>query len=392
VDKKKRSSNLTAQAVLFSFQNDSNKVYPTTSDVNIDKLLLSILAFSEIRGVGHKTLYSLFDRGVLPQIIDWQDDEILEKWKALGDGVPISICQTYLKNKSKLLESGTEAIESLKANMISFVPIGHQLYPNSLFRLSNPPRWLFVKGNANALSSPSIVAVIGTRSATLDGIRLSYYCSSLLAIRNIVVLSGLAPGIDISAHSGAVDSYGVTIAVLGFGINMLETNENQELVDEIIEMDGAIISEYLPSDQGTRNSFLRRNELQAALAKIVIPIECPKLESGTGATIRRALAIKTPIIGVSMTSHSIDDKKLITTRENLMTLGVKYFSLDNGQLTDFWNYLYSALPGHTWRGPDTERQSRFFRVIGKEVLQAKKQLRLDSNSMDRLAEYLKTLI
>jgi predicted Rossmann fold nucleotide-binding protein DprA/Smf involved in DNA uptake len=128
-------------------------------------------------------------------------------------------------------------------------------------------------------------------------------CAAELVRRNVVVLSGLAKGIDENAHVGAIDYFGQSIAVLGQGIAHHESGGDTVLANRILDFDGAVISEYLPKDSSSRNSFLRRNELQVALSRVVIPIESPSLESGTGATIRRALsssAAGTIILVVSM--------------------------------------------------------------------------------------------
>src|SRR5690606_24574961 len=150
------------------------------------------------------------------------------------------------------------------------------------------PRWLFAEGDLGALNSSPIIGVVGTRKASSEGLRLAYQLGKELVARNIVVLSGLAEGIDEQAHLGAVDSYGQSIAVLGQGINAKISLSNDALVRKIVRSDGLLISEYLPQEYPSRRKYLRRNELQAALSQLIIPVECPSLASGTGATIRRA--------------------------------------------------------------------------------------------------------
>lgn len=354
-------------------------------DYERDVLLRSLIALYQIRGIGFRTLRTLFDAGFLLRMPDLSSAEILEELTELiGGGKHQSgLIKAIMQDTQALFDKGNRQIGELTLQQVLFAPIGHVSYPKALLRLTDPPRWVFIQGNIEALHSDSIIAVVGTRTATPAGLKLAYGCARHLVQRNVVVLSGLARGIDQKAHQGATDYAGQTIAVLGQGLTVTETPTERKLWSDIIDMEGAIVSEYLPGDLPSRTSYLRRNELQVALSKVVIPIECPSLESGTGGTIRRAQSIGTPVIGVSVNND--DENTLISTRINLEKLGIKVFTISSENSREFWSELERIMPHHDWTINPQPRQDRFFRTIEDRILVAKKKLALDEQAIDRLS-------
>jgi DNA processing protein len=318
---------------------------------------------------------------------EWDVEEIAHQWSLLSSKARDDLSQTVYVKKNELLEIGKKASKELYEQDIKFVPFGHESYPPALHRLSHPPRWIFVQGNMQTLHSASIAAVVGTRKPSLAGCVLAYRCAKELVTYNLIVLSGLAEGIDEQAHLGAVDHYGQSIAVLGHGLNAEQAASRQALQTKILVTDGAIISEYLPNDFPSRQNFLRRNELQAALAKVVVPIESPSLQSGTGATIRRAMHLGTPVVGV-IPAH-VSEKSLLDTKTVLSELGHPVFTVLNSNSHDFWNKLKEIFPAHNWEMNPQTRQDRFFRIVEHQILDARKKVQLDDKSIDRFAEYLK---
>jgi len=333
----------------------------------------------------------MYDSGLLRRIWQLSPNEILKDSKFPSDPSSKQLRSELLKlvasEKGSLLEKGKRSAEELKRQHVVFVPRGHSRYPEMFNRLIDPPRWIFLKGSSKALQSSSIIAVVGTRTASSLGQKLANQCAAELAKRNIIVLSGLAKGIDESAHAGATDSFGQSIAVLGQGITSPEAADNLILWNKILDCDGAIVSEYLPLDPPSRQNFLRRNELQVALSQVVIPVECPSLESGTGATIRRALAIGTPIVGIFPAIEH--EKTLELTRNTLTKLEIPVFTVRNGNSGEFWDYLKQKMPKHNWTLDPTISQDRLFAIIERLVLAASNKVDLDEPSIDRLAQRLK---
>lgn len=388
--------NKTTQNQMSLFSNDrgdrSSSVpapnFPPISEEERDHLFLSLLALKAIKGVGFKTLSTLFDAQFLQHFHDWAVRETIRQWHLLSDQIRVNLDPSVFDTKSELLAKAERKADEIRAQGIEFAPLGSLAYPKRLLRLAQPPRWLFVKGSLEAIKSESIVAVVGTRNSSRQGEALAKQCATQLVKRNIIILSGLAKGIDESAHLGAVENYGQSIAVLGHGMDASDGSTNSWLYQRILDLDGAVISEYLPSDPPSRESFLRRNELQVALAKVVMPIECPTMESGTGATIRRAINIETPIAGVYPTDAK--EKSLELTKQNLENLKIPVFIVRSENSNEFWTFLETEMAEHDWRINPIPRQERFLRNIEKQILAAKKNADLDDDAIDRLATRLKS--
>lgn len=369
--------------------NSVGQVEQFIDDSTRDKLLVSLLALDSVNGIGFRTLCAIFDSGFLKYFPSLDSNLIYHQLSLLPSKPRNDSIHHVCDKKERLLENGYKTAEEFRKQGIYFVPLGHKDYPKSLHRIQTSPRWIFGKGNLEAIHSSSMVAVVGTRKPSGEGAKLAYQCANELAIRNLIVLSGLAEGIDEKAHKGAVDYYGQSIGVLGHGINADYASINQDLVLKILDNDGAIISEYLPSDPPSRENFLRRNELIAAIARVVIPIESPSLDSGTGATIRRAMNLKTPVVGIIPATGP--GNSLLKTKSNLLELGYRVFTISNGNSKDFWDYLKTILPQHNWDEDSGMRQDRVFRAVERQLLEArtKKQVPFDNQVIDRLAEQLK---
>ncbi len=146
-------------------------------------------------------------------------------------------------------------------------------YPARLLAIELPPPVLFVAGDAAALAAPRAVAVVGTRRPTEDGRRASARISGALAAAGAVVVSGLAVGIDGSAHAGALLAGGATVAVLGSGHARLYPAAHAELAREIVRTGGAIAAEVPPDAEPRPAGFPRRNRIIAGLADATVVVE-----------------------------------------------------------------------------------------------------------------------
>lgn len=145
------------------------------------------------------------------------------------------------------------------------------------------------KGVSGSPSRPKSVAIVGSRHNTRYGEEIAYKLSYELARRGVVVVSGLAYGIDSIAHRAALDASGKTVAVLGTPIDEIYPRTHEGLAREIIEKDGAVMSEYAPgATVHPKTSFLERNRLIAGLADVVIIVEAAA-RSGTLNTAMHAL-------------------------------------------------------------------------------------------------------
>lgn len=151
-------------------------------------------------------------------------------------------------------------------------------YPELLRQIGNPPQILYYIGNASLLNRPS-VAVVGTRKATAYGRWAAYGLSKKLTEYGIVVVSGMASGIDTCAHRGAVENDGETIAVLGCGVDICYPASNRNLRDKIAA-GGLILSEYEPGTTPLPYRFPMRNRIISGLCSGTIVVEAG-LQSGS---------------------------------------------------------------------------------------------------------------
>jgi DNA processing protein len=320
---------------------------------------VSVMALNSIRGVGQKTIQSIYDLGAINSIWNLKHSELENLLTEVGKK-KLNLARIIAEEKSKLLHQGKQKVEALIKEGINFIANRSEIFPQELSVISQPPRWLFVLGSIDALSASGIVAIVGTREASPEGKTTAYHLAKEFVFKNVVVLSGLAEGIDKHAHRGAVDHYGRTIGVLGHGLNATYASKDKHLWEDIVARDGAIITEYLPDESPSRENFLRRNELQAALSNLVVPIESPDLASGTGATIRRALSLKKPLLGVELDQR--ENSTIKRTIDNLRSLKIPVFKLPS-ERDKFWRFVNSMMPNHIWDSNPRERQERFVNAL-----------------------------
>ena len=170
-------------------------------------------------------------------------------------------------------------------------------WPNQLDDLVAPPIALIIRGQRDALLSlQKSVAIVGTRNPTSYGVRVAGDLAASACDHDFAVVSGGAYGIDTAAHKGALAAEGVTVAVLGGGINSLYPSGNARLFQEIKET-GLLISEAMPDVPAQPYRFLVRNRLIAALSKTTVVVEAA-FRSGSIRTARDAAEILRPVFAV----------------------------------------------------------------------------------------------
>lgn len=206
-------------------------------------------------------------------------------------------------------------LKKLKSKNVEFITFIDKNYPARLKKIDNPPIVLFVKGSAQILSTERSIAVVGTRKMTSYGREVTENLVSELAPHGFIVVSGLALGIDSTAHKTALASGGKTIAVLGCGVDCCYPRENENLYNRIIEKGGAIVSEYPLGLQPNRGTFPARNRIIAGLGNAVLVTEAGK-DSGALITASNAasqgktvFAVPGPITSKQSVGTSILIKK-----------------------------------------------------------------------------------
>ena len=160
-------------------------------------------------------------------------------------------------------------------------------YPINLKKIKKPPEQLYVKGDKNLLSKDAI-AVIGSRVNTPWGERIAKEFVKAFVENGLVVVSGMARGIDSIAHKSCIQYGGKTIAVLGSGLENIYPKENEVLFQNIIENNGLVVTEYEPTEPGKYMHFPARNRIISGLSLAVFVVEAA-YRSGTSITAKVAL-------------------------------------------------------------------------------------------------------
>ena len=241
--------------------------------------ITATLRLTMLPGLGPRTLANLLQRFGDPRSILAASVEQLLTVTGVGDKLARAI-----DSASERVEV-TGIIDWCVENGVEVVCRDHQRYPGNLQDLVDAPPLLFVRG----LISPQdelAVAVVGTRHPTNYGIKQAERFGYSLAKAGITVISGLARGIDVAAHDGAMNAGGRTIAVLGSGLGQVYPEEHAGLAERISQS-GAVISEFAPQAKPRSGMFPQRNRLIAGLALCTLVIEAP---DRSGALITARLA------------------------------------------------------------------------------------------------------
>ena len=188
----------------------------------------------------------------------------------------------------KNTESLHEAYLNLEREQISFLTPLDPDYPKKLLFTPDYPFGLFVKGSIP--QDKKSVAIVGSRSATEYGLQMAEFLAKVLAEHDVDIISGLALGIDASAHWGALKARGgKTYGVLGTGINICYPHENFPLFRQLSQGEnGGILSEFFPGTNPLRINFPIRNRIISGLSDIVLVVEA-RLRSGSLITANHAI-------------------------------------------------------------------------------------------------------
>lgn len=288
----------------------------------------SALALYRIPGLGPKTIRHLIDRhGSAREVVEVFRRRTPPTRRAHGEPrLPGGVADAL----AVVSPASSSLVRELARRGIRVVTYGTPAYPEPLTHLPDPPAVLFTRG-ARPLMEARCMAVVGTRSATRYGRDLAERIGAGLARRGWVVVSGMARGIDAVAHRAALDAGGVSIGILGSGIEFEFPAENRPLYRQM-RARGTLVSEFPPSQPPTAGCFPRRNRLIAALSQAVIVVQAGR-RSGALNTAGHALdlgrevfAVPGPVgPGVSVGVHDLlrDGAGLATSADEVLeALGV----------------------------------------------------------------------
>ncbi|ADQ14777.1 DNA-processing protein DprA [Halanaerobium hydrogeniformans] len=244
---------------------------------NIEEYYLIYL--NSIRGFGPKTIHELYQK--LKRISKlWK----LKKKELKALNLNSKKINSFLNCKGDF--NYYQLKKSLKEKNINFLTLYNSRYPKKLMNIYDPPPVIFYQGQLN-FNLPA-VAVIGSRKSTLYGRKIASKTSAALAAKGINIISGMANGIDSTAHKGALSvESGITTAVFANGFNYIYPSENNYLAKKI-KKEGLLITEFNPEIPPKAGNFPRRNRIISALADLILVVEAGK-KSGTLITVDYAL-------------------------------------------------------------------------------------------------------
>lgn len=187
--------------------------------------------------------------------------------------------------------------------------------------IASPVKKLWFIGKLPEIRNRPVVAIVGSRKTTPYGREMAYRLSYDLASRGVIIVSGLALGVDSIAHQATLDAGGITIAVQANGLDKIYPSSHRQLAQEIIRKGGAIISEYEPGMPALAFQFLERNRIVSGMSDGVIVVEAAA-RSGTLATANHALdqgRVVMAVPGNATSVQSVGCNKLIKTGAALVT-------------------------------------------------------------------------
>lgn len=182
--------------------------------------------------------------------------------------------------------AANQALDRARALGVQVIPWGDVRYPAPLATVVDPPPVLWGVGSMAALESPA-VAIVGSRSASAYALEVADRLGCELGERGVVVVSGLARGVDSAAHRGALRAGGLTVAVLGSGVDVVYPPEHRSL-GQMIGRQGMLLSELPPGVPPRRQHFPARNRIISGLAEAVVIVEASE-RSGSLITARCGL-------------------------------------------------------------------------------------------------------
>jgi DNA processing protein len=242
-------------------------------------------------------------------------------FRRLADGCPLRESDRVGDVRSL----AADAIRRANAASIAAISWNDAAYPAALTTIVDPPPVLWSRGRPDVMSAPS-VAIVGSRAASPYGLAVAEQLAADLAASGVVIVSGLARGVDSAAHRGALSAGGRTVAVLGSGADVIYPPEHAALA-AAIDRTGAVVSELVPGTGPQQWFFPLRNRIISGLSRAVVVIEASE-KSGSLITARCALdqgrdVLAVPgnvLTGRSRGAHALlkDGAKIVESADDIL--------------------------------------------------------------------------
>jgi DNA processing protein len=233
--------------------------------------------------------------------------------------------------KKEFHDKALEEFERVKKAGGDILILDDGSYPDLLRQIDDPPITLYVRGDWQACLEQPCVGVIGSRNCSTYGKNSSEMLARELAARGITIVSGLARGIDTSAHRGAIEAKGRTIGVLGTGLDSIYPKENTRLAEEILDKGGALFTQFPLGTPPLKDNFPYRNRIISGLSLGVLIVEASE-RSGSLITARLAMEQNREVMAVpgNITSGN--------------SFGTNYLIKAGAKLVQQWQDVVAELP------------------------------------------------
>lgn len=254
--------------------------------------VLCRIAFSRVKGINLSTARTLLGRIGTPENYFTLGTASL----AAATGLDSKITDAAYRNS--LLDKAADEKRFVESKNISTYFCTDNGYPRRLQDCDDAPALLYGIGPCN-LDSLHSVAIVGTRHATPYGIDFVNHLVAGLAssLDSLIIISGLAYGIDVAAHRAALDNNVPTVAVVAHGLNTIYPADHRSVAAKIVSQGGSIVTEYSSQDGIHKGNFLARNRIVAGLADVVIVVESD-MRGGAMTTARIASAYSREVMAV----------------------------------------------------------------------------------------------
>ena len=246
--------------------------------------LIRRIAFSMIKGLNAGHAREILDAtGSVDAFFELPQTEL---WMRLG-AVNRDLSDA---GRQRLLDAAAAEAAFVEKHGIRIVLVGDSGYPLRLESCSDAPALLYIRGNMEAVDCNRAIAVVGTRNATAYGMEMTRRLVQDIAdnIGDVVIVSGLAYGIDVHAHRAAMAAGLPTVAVVAHGLNTLYPADHRDVASRMLHSGGAVVTEYTTAAPIHRGNFLARNRIVAGLSDAVIVVESDS-RGGALSTARIAL-------------------------------------------------------------------------------------------------------
>jgi DNA processing protein len=352
----------------------------TSSTSGIDEDRLALLALALTPNLGPKRIVDAMRELQCPAQLFALTLTELE-----GLRFPADAAQFIFDGKAR--RAAEEEAAQFAKKDVRLITLASPEYPERLREIYDPPPVLWVRGDVSLLSRPSI-AIVGTRHPSPYGMQVAEMLARDLAARRLVIVSGMARGIDTCAHKGALAARMPNVAVWGTGIDVVYPKENRKIAEEILATGGAIVSEVPTGTFPAPQNFPRRNRIISGLSIGVLVVEASE-NSGTRVTARCAAEQDRDLYAVPGNVTA----KNSWTPNTLIKQGAK--------LVASWEDVWEDLPSQVrleleQQGGDESKSQPAASLLPDPVLRAEESIVLkvlkadESLQIDELLEKLET--